>query len=217
MRRFSSPWKIAAVALVCCAPGFAFQAGGAGVNQWYCRYFQPWSPPRAAHRSIVQSCAAPTPVDRVALDDFRCAQGGEIVRLRWWGEILDPEQLGPRRYYVAIYSDQDCAPDELLYETCVVPQVRPVQLDCRETPVFHFRAPIPFFEIEANTRYWLQISEDDSDSANPGQDDFLWSGRRPLRACPAVQMDAAGSVYSPLIDPCFQTPNDLSFALRLTP
>jgi hypothetical protein len=67
--------------------------------------------------------------------------------------------------------------------------------------------------VVAGQRYWLQISEDDADSANPGFDDFRWSGRRPQNLCPALQVDVEGQPHGPLTDACDQQTVDLSFRL----
>lgn len=175
-------------------------------------YRQRWTPPAAPHVSRVKSCENPVPDDRVAMDDFQVPFDGTAVQLRWWGAILDQDQIG-RPYYVAIYSDIDCEPGDLLYETCVVPTGKCIAVDCSDHKVARFQTPIPAFEVHAGEHYWLQISEDDADSANVGQDDFLWSGRQPRRMCPAMQLGANGQVEQPLIDACNGLVDDLSFEL----
>jgi hypothetical protein len=177
-------------------------------------YRQPWRLQRASHSSIVESCATPTPMDLVALDDFEVDESGTVLRIRWWGVLLHPGQKFERPYYIAFYSDNgNCQPLDLLYEECVIPEVKRVGTDCNPDPVFRLSAPIPPFAVSSNTRYWLQISEDDSQSARQGVEDFRWSGRRPQRYCPAIQRDATGTIYTPLLDICDNQPDDLSFAL----
>ncbi len=181
-----------------------------------CTYRQPWTPPATAYRSRVASCQDPTPADRVALDDWGCTNGGVAVRVRWWGQVLDQQQLDGRPYYIAFYSDSgDCKPEALLYETCVVPQVQFVGVDCTDRDVFQFRAAIPAFPVTAGEHYWIQISEVDAASANVGQDDFRWSGRQPARFCNAGQLDAAGEFHSPLVDACNGNIDDLSFSVKV--
>lgn len=177
-------------------------------------YRQPWRLHRASHSSIVESCATATPIDLVALDDFEVDEAGTVLRVRWWGVLLVPGQRFNRPYYIAFYSDNgNCQPLALLYEECVTPEVIRVGTDCNADPVFRLSAAIPSFPVSSNTRYWLQISEDDSGSARPGQEDFRWSGRRPQRYCPAIQRDSTGTIYTPLLDICDNQPDDLSFAL----
>lgn len=179
-----------------------------------CVISQPWQPPRSSHRSRVVSCDQPFPDNLVAMDDFQCEQGGEAVRLRWWGVLLAPEQAEDRHYYIAIYEDNgNCRPDTLVYEACVKPKTQWIDVDCTGLDVYSFRARIPAFTVQAGQRYWLQISEDDSDSANPGFDDFRWSGRQPVNACPALQVDVEGQPHGPLRDACDDAVVDLSFSL----
>jgi hypothetical protein len=177
-------------------------------------YSQPWRLHRASHSSIVESCTTPTPMDLAALDDFEVDEAGTILRVRWWGVLLVPGQRFNRPYYIAFYSDNgNCQPLNLLYEECVTPEVIRVGNDCNADPVFRLSAAIPPFAVSSNTRYWLQISEDDSGSARSGVEDFRWSGRRPQRYCPAIQRDSTGTIYTPLLDVCDNQPDDLSFAL----
>ena len=178
-----------------------------------CVFSQPWIPDWPAYESRVRSCVNPLPVNRVAMDDFECPTSGDAVGLRWWGVLTVKAQKKMRPYYVAIYDDDNCKPGQLLYETCVVPKVKKLIMDCTDRRVFVFAAKIPAFPVAADERYWLQISEDDAGSARPGVDDFLWSGRRPQQLCAATQMDAGGVFYCPLMDPCFGKRNDLSFEI----
>ncbi len=179
-----------------------------------CVISQPWQPPRSSHRSRVFSCEQPGPDNLVAMDDFRCEQGGEAVRLRWWGVLLTPAQAEDRQYYIAIYEDNgECRPETLVYEACVKPQTQLIDVDCTGLDVYAFRARIPAFTVQAGQRYWLQISEDDADSATPGADDFRWSGRRPVNLCPALQVDAQGQAHGPIRDACDDAVVDLSFSL----
>ena len=179
-----------------------------------CIFRQPWRFHRASHESRVESCQTPIPLDRVALDDFVCEAPGVLVRLRWWGVLLTPEQAHDRPYYIAIYADNgNCQPAQRAYWACVNPRVKRVGTDCNGDPVFLFSARVPAFNLDNDVRYWLQISESDEGSARPGVEDFRWSGRRPQQLCDAVQRTAAGGFISPLLDICDQQPDDLSFAL----
>lgn len=199
---------IAGMSLPSLAAAQPADLGGDATFHWY---RQPWTPPAPAHRSRVVSCDNPNIAGQVAFDDFGVPQSGETGRVRWWGVLLSPAQIG-RSYYIAIYSDDHCRPDSLLYETCVVPQVQFVGMDCTARSVYLFRAQIPSFAATAGERYWLQISEDDQLSAHVGQDDFAWSGRQPVRGCPAVTSDEEGE-FDRITDQCNGQLDDLSFEL----
>jgi len=181
-----------------------------------CIYYQPWTQPSSSFASRVISCDDPQAFDQIALDDFVCEEGGALDAIRWWGVVLDPAQyFQARPYYIAIYADRDCKPGDLLYRTCVRPQVRLVGTDCRDQRVVQFTALVPTFQVDADRTYWLQISEDDAGSANVGVDDFRWSGHQPVRKCFAVTIDANGDLRCPIFDDCNQQESDLAFALRV--
>lgn len=181
-------------------------------------YVQRWTQQRTSHQSIVVSCDNPMPINLVAMDDFVPAEDGVIDAVAFWGEVLVQAQLQQGRgYYVAIYEDNgNCGPGELVYKDCISPRVRFAGFDCNQRRVYLFRSPLSPFAVNGGQRYWLQISEDDSRSAREGgQQDWRWSGRRPIIGCDALQRDAAGNIFSPLLDGCDQMPVDLSFALRI--
>ena len=180
-----------------------------------CVVNQPWDMVHASHSSIVRSCALPVPGPTAAMDDFKCANGGTLTHVRWWGTIATQAQLG-KRYYIAIRLDNgNCQPANVVYSTCVTPQSVAVGPDCQGRRVFRFTAVVPPFAVAAGQKYWLQVSELDDVSARPGVEDFRWSGRQPLRGCPAAQINGAGIITQPLIDPCDGAPDDLSFVLRI--
>ncbi len=181
-------------------------------------YFQPWDNWSGSHESRVASCEDPQPTSWIGLDDFGFQEDGTLDALIWWGEVLDPAQVQqPHGYYIAIYADNECAPGDLLYCECVKPKVAFAVIDCHDGTVVRFKSGLAGgFQVVAGERYWLQISEDDERSANVGIEDFRWSGRQPVQNCFAMQMDAAGNVIQPLINPCpdqhYEV--DLSFVLR---
>ena len=179
----------------------------------FCTYSQPWTPPASSFRSRVVSCQNPQPMPRAAMDDFTCDEGGALGKVRWWGVLRTQQQVG-RPYYIAIRSDNNCQPDALLYETCVVPEVQYVNDDCLNKHVFLFSAQIQPFMVNAGERYWLEIAENDAQSAAQGQDDFRWSGHQPVEGCPALQRNAAG-VFFELHDACNEMPSDLSFEVKI--
>ena len=180
-------------------------------SQYY--YKQPYTPPSAAFESRVQGCGLSGPRNLAAMDDFKVTRTGDLIRIRWWGELLLTAQVG-HPYYVAIYTDANCQPANRVYQACVVPQVRMVSNDCVARPVFEFRTGVPPFHIVAGRRYWIQISEADAESVRPGVEDFRWSGRQPVRGCRALQTPDYVN-YRPLVDPCNHNPSDLSFDLLI--
>lgn len=174
-------------------------------------YRQPWTSPAAAYSSRVISCDDATPMNQVYLDDFVVGQSGRLLGLRWWGVLFNQNQVG-KPYHLAIYREVDCQPGALLWEACVVPHVTLVGRDCEDHYVCEFKTPVPPFQASANTRYWLEIAEDDANSATSGTDDFLWSGRQPIKGCRAVQTpDRQQFLF--FTDPCNDRPSDMSFDL----
>jgi len=201
-----------------CALGFVPSAWG----QFFAwKWVQPWTPPWAAYESRVERCGLPTPLSRIALDDWICQRSGPIIRYSWWGTLSHPLQ-GRRPFYVAIYpaSATACVPQLTpppLYQVCLVPDVvRLVGHDCQDRPVYFLSGIIPAgtapFTQVAGNHYWLQISEADAESIRPGLEDFRWSSHRPINLCPAVQGPAP--LTQPLLDPCDQREEDLAFGLN---
>lgn len=177
-----------------------------------CIYKQPWTPPRASHESRVLSCADPTPLNLVAVDDFVCENGGQLRRVRWAGVLFDAEQRY-RPFYIAIHPEIDCLPGAAIATACVVPKVRRLGLDCEDNRVFAFSAGFPNGPVlNAGQRYWIQIAEIDASSANPQVEDFRWSAHRPIEGCFALNRDAQGNLNL-LIDNCDQERNDLAFSI----
>lgn len=210
----------------------------------YFKVSQPWYPypfPQgrwASHEARVLGCENARPMNRVAMDDWVCTRTGPIIRVDWWGTMPTAvAQIQKNRpFYIAIYGDNgNCQPRTTfgqqnaqhpygaLYARCVVPDVvKFVGVDCQNQPVFFFSAPLPpgpngHFRQTAGTRYWLQVSEADRESARINVEDFRWSGHRPITPCPAVLLglNAAGQpVFSPAIDACDGQMDDLAFRLR---
>lgn len=179
---------------------------------------QRWTPPLAGHESRIEFCpaggGAAAVSSQVVLDDWVCPQSGPIIRVGWWGEVSVPEQAY-REYYIAIYLDNgNCEPGDLLYTACVTPRAKVVGHNCNGTRVWRFTAPLPnpFTQTEGE-HYWLQISENDELSVEPGVAEFRWSAHRPIEKCRAVLIDAAGTTISPLINSCDDREDDLAFAL----
>jgi hypothetical protein len=179
------------------------------------KWYQPWTPPRASHHSVVQNCAgAAVPFAPIALDDWICGQSGPIVRVRWWGTLDTTQTLvGPSQFYIAIWSHSAtaCLPSARVYSACVNPTKVRVGTDCENRPVYRMSALLPSpFTQTAGTHYWIQISEVDAGSPRLGVPDWKWSAHRPLRECDAVQF--AGGVFTqPILDPCDALKNDLAF------
>jgi hypothetical protein len=184
-----------------------------------CIIRQPWTYNRPPYQSRVVSCDNPMPEPKIALDDFVCEEGATLVRLRWWGWLSNVAQ-GQRDFYIAIYLDNgNCQPQfPAIAEWCIAPENPPVFVgnDCQAVPrpVYRMTVGLPGgFVANAGQRYWLQISEDDSTSLTPNQDDFRWSAHRPenVPTCWALE-------YPPLallpLDVCDNQRNELAFGLR---
>lgn len=186
------------------------------------KWQQPWTPPRASQESRVISCTNPTPLTRIAMDDWICQQSGPIVRYCWWGTVSTPAQRF-RPYYIAIYRNLPggCQPDlsatGRLYQTCIVPDYAAyVGTDCQQRRVFRMSGVTPaaasFIQLTGQ-HYWLQISEADAESVQPNVENFRWSAHRPIVNCNAVQFSPPVGIIQPLIDPCDQQEEDLAFCL----
>lgn len=188
------------------------------------KYRQPWTKPWHSHESVVRHCSgAPAPFATVAVDDWICTQTGPIHRFTWWGTSPQPNQTPNQPFYIAIYSDANCQPGQLLYQTCVIASRQMVSIDCQGRRVFWFNAVIPagapVFHQQQGQHYWLQISEVDFGMQSGGAVvpsptinavDFEWSPHRPIKNCPALQMTPAGT-WQPLLDACDNNPEDLAF------
>jgi hypothetical protein len=193
--------------------------------------YQPWSAPNGAVESRLDFCTiAFHPQNRVAMDDFQYGANTTIKRVRWWGVVLDPlkAQLS-KRFFIAIWGNQTagpcpggCNPTNILANWCLAPTTTSVGQDCNARTVYRFTVclPAPGFTALANTKYWLQISEIDSESARVGVEDFRWSGYRYLedadhtRLCDAQQRDAAGASICTIFDDCpAPLETDLSYTL----
>ncbi len=216
MKRFAV-FAAGAAVVICSLASSAF------ARPW--KFVQPWTMPRESHQSRVLDCTsfAPVPGTQVALDDWQCGASGPIVAVRWWGAVLNPQQLvqpatGGRRYQVRIWNHDPamCRPGTVvLYTACVKPSFALEGTDCEGNPVYRFRAalPAPYFNQVVGNRYWLQISEIDNTSAIIGADDWRWSAHRPNDLCYAVQRNAGFGVTQPLLDACDGQFNDLAFGV----
>jgi hypothetical protein len=186
-------------------------------TSWSFKWNQPYTWRLASHESRVFSCEQPRPFEKVAMDDWICTKTGPIVRVSWWGVLLNEAQYSKRwSYYIAIYRNipGTCQPEpEPRYHTCVRPDVIRYtgRWDCTQKRVFYFsaRLPTPFIQ-RAEEHYWIQISESDKESARPGQEDFRWSAHREVNLCPAGQFPPW---TEPLIDACDGGIDDLAFRL----
>lgn len=181
---------------------------------------QVWTRPYTSHESRVRSCTSPTPLNRVAMDDWTCPASGPVARITWWGTLTADAQR-TRRFYFAIYthtSPTSCKPAQKVWQACVTPSASSyVTTDCKQRRVYKFEArfPTPFKQV-TGTRYWLQISEADEESAQPGKEDFRWSAHRPIVKCRALQRNNLNVIITPLKDECDQKEDDLAFVLWAT-
>src|ERR1043166_3570468 len=190
---------------------------------------QPWAAPNGSVESRIVTCTSPQPFNRIAMDDFQYTATTPIKRVRWWGIVLDPNQQQlSKNYYIAIWGNgtagpcPSCNPNQVLAFWCLKPSYAYAGLDCRDRKVWRFTVCLPGagFVAAANTKYWLQISEIDSDSARTGVEDFRWSGYRDkqeadhTRLCDAEQRDAGGGIACTIFDDCNPpVETDLSYQL----
>ena len=195
---------------------------------------QPWKAPNGAVESRVLTCTSPQPLNRIAMDDFQFAATTAIKKIRWWGVVLDPNQNQlTRTYYIAIWGNATaggpcpggCNPNTVLAFWCLKPSYAYAGLDCQNRKVYRFTVclPAPGFTALTATKYWLQISEIDTDSPRSGVEDFRWSGYRDpqetdhTRLCDAQQRDAGGAIFCTIADDCVPpVETDLSFVLYPT-
>ncbi|MBX3119494.1 MAG: hypothetical protein KF784_10535 [Fimbriimonadaceae bacterium] len=178
---------------------------------------QPWTRPLASWESVVRSCDNPKPYKLVALDDFYIINDVLVSTIVYWGTVSSDAQLGRPMYY-AVYKDNgNCQPDmnALVWSDCLKPYWEFVDGDCTGQKVFRFKQPLnPWnYLYPGGAKLWLQISEDDAESAHPDRPDFAWSAHQRVNLCPAVQVDYNGMIYQPLIDPCNGRKDDLAFEL----
>lgn len=178
---------------------------------------QPWNLMLPSWQSTVFSCPNPAPLGNVANDDFAFTAPTPINGFRWWGTVTMPAQRF-RRYRIHIYADNGmCGPNlaTAFYTACVVPtNVVFAGVDCMGRNVFQFSYALPGpFPILPAGRYWLEIAEDDASSVVVGAPDFAWSAHQPVNMCPALQRNAAGAIFQPLVDPCNGANDDLAFQI----
>ena len=195
---------------------------------------QPWQAPNGAVESRLDACTVGFhALNRVAMDDFQYGANTTIKRIRWWGVVLDPtQQQLTKRFFIAIWGNQTagvcpggCNPTQIVANWCLAPTTAVAGQDCNGRTVYRFSVCLlaPGFTAAANTKYWLQISEIDTESARLGVEDFRWSGYRypedadHTRLCDAQQRDAAGASICTIFDDCVPAvETDLSYELRTT-
>lgn len=193
--------------------GFAVAASSAMSQAWS----QPWTYNLPSWMSTVKACESPTPYKLIAMDDFYIINDVLISTIVYWGTVEDYSQLGRPMYY-AVYKDNGhCQPDldSIVWKDCLKPKYERFDYDCEGRLVFRFKQALnPFnYLYPGGQKLWLQISEDDNESANPGRPEFAWSAHQRVNLCPALQVDYAGNIYQPLVDPCNGRKDDLAFEL----
>ncbi|HKQ48223.1 MAG TPA: hypothetical protein VJZ71_09160 [Phycisphaerae bacterium] len=191
---------------------------------------QPWRAPNGALSSTVITCTSPQPLQRIAMDDFQFSATTVIKKIRWWGVVLDPNQNQlTRTFYIAIWGNNTagpcpagCNPSTVQAFWCLKPSYAYAGLDCQGRKVYRFTVCLPGGGFAALTafKYWLQISEIDTDSPRSGVEDFRWSGYRDpqeadhTRLCDAQQRDAGGAIFCTIFDDCSPpVETDLSYVL----
>jgi hypothetical protein len=189
--------------------------------------------------STAEACAPggySFPMPRIAFDDWTSPSTPAAVQwLEWWGIVHHPGQLfdpvtpwRARPFIIRIFTDSNgnCLPDEVLashaaiYTICPKPFRQFAGIDCLGRAVYRFWvSPWPglFLPLSPNTKYWIQISEDNHASVRPNMVDFEWSGTCQVRGCQAVQMfiDNQGTMtFAPAWNVCENQPMDLAFCLH---
>ena len=233
MSRNRFAWCVAGLFLVAVSPA-----------QGQFKWAQPWHfPDGPVHDTRVQSCTSPAIVTQIALDDFLCTQSGPITWVTWSGDLPNGPAQRFRRFYIRIWghTNSPCTPCgnpavpvSPIY--CVQPHSIKLGMNCDAKQVWGFWAPLsPPFTQTAGTHYWLQISEIDDESINPGLVDFRWSTYHPFDSafdadptCPAmflvppspgvpVPTCDLGAICDPHLNPAgYANGPDLAFKLRTT-
>jgi hypothetical protein len=159
--------------------------------------------------SQLDACPAqngtPNILGQVALDDFQkvssTASTLSIVRVRWWGTL--PNGPGQIRFIIRVWSNSNtatcgCGPHAVVATRCVIPTITATcQADgtnCEAEAVYRFDTCLatPITGLATNTKYWLEVSENNAFSPTTGVD-FKWARRKEVHACPAVVLTATGS------------------------
>jgi len=181
------------------------------------QFSQPWTPNAKGFTSRIPNCSTPFGPPGMAVDDFVSASTSNLTILAWWCNVSAPAQLN-RPVNVSVYPNLPgaCFPDftNSIYSQCVVPAIKQlVGTDCLGRRVYRCIALLPAggVTVTPGAQYWLQISEDDSNSLTPGVDDFKWCGHFGNVGCPAFQIAPTGVVNSPLLG-CGAV-NDLAFRI----
>lgn len=177
------------------------------------------------------------PMPHIAFDDFASPNTpnlGGILWMEWWGivhhwgQLLDPvTPWRARPFIIRIFADSngDCLPDEVLnpnaaiHTKCVKPFRQFVGINCLGQSVYRFWVSLSpgIVPLSPNTKYWIQISEDNHLSVRTNMVDFEWAGTCQVRGCQAVQMfiDNQGTIaFPPAWNVCENQPMDLAFCLH---
>ncbi len=181
------------------------------------QFTQPWTPNAKGFTSRIPNCSSPFGPPGFAADDFVSASTSNLTILVYWCNVSSPAQLN-KPVSVTVYPNTPgaCFPDftVTVYSACVVPSIRTnVGTDCLGRKVWRCISFLPSggMTVVPGQSYWLQLSEDDSSSINPGVDDWKWCGHFGNVNCPAFQLAPSGIMNSPLLG-CGAV-NDLAFAL----
>jgi hypothetical protein len=198
---------------------------------------QGWDRCSATVISTAEVCAQggySFPLPRIAFDDWTSpSNAAGLMWLQWWGtvhhwgQLVDPvTPWRARPFIIRIFtdSDGDCLPNEVLnpnaaiYTKCVKPFRQFVGVDCLGHLIYRFWVSLwpGILALNPNTKYWIQISEDNHASIRPDMVDFEWAGTCQVYGCQAVQMfiDNQGTIsFVPAWNVCQNQPMDLAFCL----
>ena len=177
------------------------------------------------------SYSSPKPL--IAFDDWTSpSTPASVLWVEWWGtvhawsQLFDPLTPGRARpFIIRIFPDSNgnCLPDEVLnpnaaiYTKCPLKPFRQFAgIDCLGQPVIRFWVPLwpGLPSLSPNTRYWIQISEDDQAGVRQNMVDFEWSGTCRVHGCQAYSHQ--GTIFAPAWNVCENQPMNLAFCLGYT-
>lgn len=137
-----------------------------------------------------------------------------VTAINWWGAVSGNDML-KRNFYIAIHPDVGGQPDLnyfVWWSSVKLKNAVPQGVDCNGKKIYKFFADIKSLNLP-DGHYWIQISEDDAVSSNPGQPDFWWSSRQPVQLNNAIQLDFFASISQLTTDPFNGQPDDLAFEI----
>ena len=168
------------------------------------QFSQPWTGTEKGFTSRIPNCSSPFGPPGMALDDFVSPTTSNLTVLVYWCNVSTPAQLN-KPVHISVYPNTPgaCFPDftVTVYTACFVPAITGLAgTDCLGRKVWRCAVLLPSGGINVipGQSYWLQLSEDDASSMNPGVDDWKWCGHFTNVNCPAFQIAPSGVTVNPL-------------------